>query len=176
VSTTTRPRDGERASFWHGRSGLVVPALLAAFSTYLVVGVLQTVVPKGADFPGPRFFPTILAVLGYVLAALLVVHYLRHPEPPPIDRDADGRPLHRTFSDWTAVAWCVAGFALFAATIEFLGWILAAAILFWFTARGIGSRRPLFDLSLALVVSSGIYLAFAVALGLDLPSGILGGI
>ena len=42
-------------------------------------------------------------------------------------------------------------------------------------ARGFGSRRPLFDISLALLVSSAIYLAFTVGLGLTLPSGILGG-
>jgi putative tricarboxylic transport membrane protein len=73
------------------------------------------------------------------------------------------------------VIWSVAGFLVFALTIEVLGWILAAALLFWAVARGIGSRRPLFDISLALVLSSAIYLAFSVGLGLNLPSGILGG-
>ena len=38
-----------------------------------------------------------------------------------------------------------------------------------------GSRRPLFDLTLALTFSSLVYLAFAVLLGLNLPSGLLGG-
>ncbi|WP_040156104.1 tripartite tricarboxylate transporter TctB family protein [Mobilicoccus massiliensis] len=177
-ASSARPtRDGtdDRASFWSGRSGIVVPLLMAAFSTYLVVGILQTHVPDGADFPGPRFFPAILAVLGYVLAVLLLVQVIRRPEP--VDHRVIGSDArHRTFSDWSAVAWCVGGFALFALTIELLGWILAAALLFWCSARGIGSRRPLFDVSLALVVSSVIYLAFAVGLGLNLPSGILGGI
>ncbi|GMA37981.1 tripartite tricarboxylate transporter TctB family protein [Mobilicoccus caccae] len=72
------------------------------------------------------------------------------------------------------MAWCIGGFALFAATLELLGWILAAALLFWFVARGIGSRRPLFDISAALLLSSVIYLTFSVGLGLRLPSGVLG--
>ena len=80
----------------------------------------------------------------------------------------------RTFTDWQAVAWCIGGFLAFALTIELLGWILAAALLFWCVARGIGSRRPLFDASLALVVSSVIYLLFAMGLGLNLPAGVLG--
>lgn len=156
--------------FWHGRSGLFFPGLLAAFMTFLLVGVLTMDVPEGTDFPGPRFFPIILIVAGYLLTALLVVHYLRHPEPV----EETGEQQWRTFTDWQAVAWCVGGFLAFALTIELLGWILSAALLFWCVARGIGSRRPLFDASLSLVVSSVIYLLFAMGLGLNLPSGVLG--
>lgn len=160
-------------SFWRGRSGLLLAALMAAFSTYLTVGLLQLQIPDDTDFPGPRFFPGLLAAAGYVLAALLAVHYLRTPEPPEAE---PGGQRYRSYSDWSSVAWTVGGFVLFALTLEVLGWLLAAALLFWFVARGMGSRRPLFDLGLALVVSSAIYLAFDVGLGLNLPSGLLGGI
>lgn len=158
-------------SWWSGRSGLVLPLLMAAFSTYLLVGILTMEVPEGTDFPGPQLFPGILVVAGYVLAALLVLHYLRSPEHP---EELSAR-AYRTHSDWSAVAWSVAGFLAFALTIEVLGWILAAALLFWAVARGVGSRRPLFDISLALLLSSAIYLAFSAGLGLNLPSGVLGG-
>ncbi|MEX5305142.1 tripartite tricarboxylate transporter TctB family protein [Kocuria sp. CPCC 205258] len=161
------PRGGRM----HGRSGLVVPLLLAAFSTYLLIGILTMEVPEGTDFPGPKFFPGILMVAGYLLAALLVLHYLRSPEHP----EELSESTYRTHSDWSAVIWSVAGFLVFALTIEFLGWILAAALLFWAVARGFGSTRALFDISLALVLSSAIYLAFSAGLGLNLPSGILGG-
>ncbi|ANS77956.1 Tricarboxylate transport protein TctB [Serinicoccus hydrothermalis] len=162
--------------FWHGRSGLVVPGLLAAWTTYLLVGVLTMEVPEGTDFPGPRFFPNILIVAGYLLSALLVLHYLRHPEPVDAeDPEQPDAPRWRTFTDWQAVAWCVGGFLVFALTIELLGWIIAAAVLFWCVARGIGSTRPLFDASLSLVVSAAVYLAFAQGLGLNLPAGFLVG-
>lgn len=154
-----------------GRSGLLLPLLLAGVATYLVVGNLTMDVPEGADFPGPTFFPWLLAVAGYVLAALLTVHYLVHPEVP---EETSGR-TYRTFSDWHALTWCIGGFFVFAVLLEPLGWILAAALLFWCVARGIGSHRPVFDVSLALVVSSLVYLAFDVALGLSLPAGVLGG-
>ncbi|GAB98210.1 putative tricarboxylic transport membrane protein [Kineosphaera limosa] len=160
-------------SFWHGRSGLLLPLLMFAFSTYLTVGLLQLHVPEGTDFPGPRFFPGLVAAAGYVLAVLLLLHYLRTPEPVAPEWDGASYP---TFSDWPSVAWTVGGFILFAATLEFLGWILAGALLFGFVARGMGSRSPLFDASLALVLSSVVYLAFDVGLGLNLPSGLLGGI
>jgi putative tricarboxylic transport membrane protein len=172
--TDIRPPWGEpgtRTSWWDGRSGLVVPAVLAAFSTYLLIGCLTMEIPEGTDFPGPTFYPLLLVVAGYVLTALLTVLYLRSPEHVA---ETSGRAW-RTHSDWSAVAWSAGGFLAFALTIELLGWILAAALLFWCVARGFGSRRPLFDISLALLLSSAIYLAFSAGLGLNLPSGLLGG-
>lgn len=177
AAATSETRETEHERPWGvmtGRSGLVIPLVLAGFATYLVVGNLTMAIPEGADFPGPTFFPWFLAVAAYILAALLTVHYVRHPEIPET-ATAPGEPAHRTYTDWVAVAWCVGGFLAFAALLEYLGWIIAAGLLFWCVARGIGSRRPLFDLSLGLVLSSLIYLAFGVGLGLTLPSGILGG-
>jgi putative tricarboxylic transport membrane protein len=56
------------------------------------------------------------------------------------------------------------------------GWILAAAVLFYGVAYALGSRRPVFDLSVALVMSSIIQLIFGTALGLNLPAGFLEGV
>ena len=168
---TGQAPEGSRRGFFAGRSGLLFPLLLAAASTWILVGNATMPVPEGTDFPGPRFYPTLLAVAGYVLAALLTVQYLRAPEHP----EQHSEKTYAWFTDWVSVAWCVGGFLAFALLLAPLGWILAAALLFWCVARGMGSRRPLFDISVALLVSSAIYLAFAVALGLPLPSGVLGG-
>ncbi|WAP51795.1 tripartite tricarboxylate transporter TctB family protein [Arthrobacter sp. ATA002] len=158
-------------SWWSGRSGLLLSLVMVAFSTYLLIGILTMEVGEDTDFPGPKFFPGILMVAGYVLAALLALHYVRSPEHPT----ETSAQRYRTFTDWSAVLWAAGGFLLFALTLEKLGWIIAAALLFWCVARGFGSRRPLFDVSFALLFSSAIYLAFAIGLGLNLPSGILGG-
>ncbi|WP_461189984.1 tripartite tricarboxylate transporter TctB family protein [Arthrobacter sp. Z4-13] len=175
------PHDEGRASrrfegrasrrFGQGRSGLVVPLILAAFSTALLVGIFTMEVPEGTDFPGPQFFPGVLVAAGYLIAVLLTLHYLRSPEPV---KDIPGSS-RRTYTDWSSVAWCVGGFLAFALTIKLLGWILGAALLFWCVARGMGSKKALFDISAALTLSSVIYLAFGVGLGLVLPSGLLGG-
>ncbi|WP_217428552.1 tripartite tricarboxylate transporter TctB family protein [Microlunatus speluncae] len=173
-----------------GRSGLIMAGILAAFATYLIIGVAVMEVPEGTDPPGPEVFPMIIAIAGYVVAVLLAVSWLRTPTParPATFAEDDDVPEeqrreaeeaakvpYRAFSDWRSIAWAVGGFAAFAAVLEFAGWIIAAALLFWCVARAMGSRRPLFDLTLALTVSSLVYLAFGVALGLNLPSGILGG-
>ncbi|WP_237690173.1 tripartite tricarboxylate transporter TctB family protein [Nocardioides panacisoli] len=171
MTTTSTPTDTTppAPSATRGHGALLVPAILGVVSTLVVIGVLRMEVPAEATFPGPRFFPTLLAVAGYLLTALLTVHYLRHP-----DRATAGE--HRTHSDWGAFAWVAGGFLVFAVLLDLLGWILGAALLFWCVARGFGSTRPGFDTTVALVVSSGIYLVFGTGLGLPLPSGLLGGL
>lgn len=166
---TTAPGTGEHG-FWHGRSALLMPGLLAAFSLFLLIGA-ALLPADDADFPGPRFFPVLLGAIGMVLAVLLALGVLRTPEPVT---ETSGRRF-RTHSDFAALGWVAGGFLAFALLMPWLGWILAGALLFWCAAHGFGSRRPLFDILIALFLSSVIYLIFGSGLGLILPSGILGG-
>jgi putative tricarboxylic transport membrane protein len=157
-------------SFRHGRSALLMPGILGAFSLFLLIG--SFLMDAGdTDFPGPRFFPVILGSLGLILAVLLALGVIRTPEPV---EETSGR-TYRTHSDFVALAWVAGGFLAFALLLPWAGWILAGALLFWCTAHGFGSRRPVFDILIALFLSSVIYLIFGTALGLILPSGILGG-
>lgn len=146
-----------------------MPLVLGTISTLVVIGILRMDIAEEATFPGPRFFPAILAAAGYLLTALLTVHYLRHHDPESEQTE------HRTYSDWRAFGWVGGGFLAFALLLEVLGWILAAGLLFWCVSRGFGSRRPGLDVSVALVMSSATYLVFGAVLGLPLPSGLLGG-
>lgn len=159
-----------RSSFWEGRSTLVMPAILGAFSLFLLVGS-ATLDPGEAEFPGPSFVPAIVGATGLVLALLLAIGALRRPEP--VDDPTPGR--YRTHSDFTALAWVVGGFLAFALLLPFLGWILAGALVFWCTAHGFGSPRPVLDVLVALFLSSAVYLIFSTGLGLNLPTGIIGG-
>ncbi|MCD1287506.1 MULTISPECIES: tripartite tricarboxylate transporter TctB family protein [unclassified Brevibacterium] len=219
TQANTRTRTGHlgAGTWWEGRSGLIVPVIMAAFSTYLLVGILTMEVAEDADQPGPQFFPMLIMIVGYAITVLLTIAYIRNPEPvdvsdelpaeaeeekafstpvtsavsasrmdpheedePSRDRQAlaEARAAdskHRTHSDFVSLAWGAGGFAAFALILEFAGWIIAAALLFWCVARSMGSKKPLFDLTVALTFSSLVYIAFAVMLGLNLPSGILGG-
>lgn len=154
----------------HGLVELVMPAVIAAFSLYLLIGAI--LLDAGdTEFPGPRFVPAIVGSVGVLLAVVLAIAVLRHPEPR-VDPET-GEPRGRT--DWLAVGWVVGGFLAFAVLLPWLGWILAAALLFWCASRAFGSRSPLLDVLFALFLSSVIYLIFSTGLGLVLPSGILGG-
>jgi putative tricarboxylic transport membrane protein len=82
----------------------------------------------------------------------------------------------RTGIDWRTVVVTIAAIAVFIVALPVLGWLLSAAGLFWALSRAFGSRRPLFDVALAVIVSSLIQLAFGLGLGLSLPAGILEGV
>jgi putative tricarboxylic transport membrane protein len=88
------------------------------------------------------------------------------PEEPAVQRTVR--------VDVRSLAWVVGSFLVFALVLNILGWIIAAGLLFWCIARGFGSTRWLFSLVVGLTVSSLSYIAFDMALGMSLPSGILG--
>ncbi|WMY78868.1 tripartite tricarboxylate transporter TctB family protein [Citricoccus sp. I39-566] len=168
--TRNTPTPAAAGTFWEGRSGLIMPVLITAFSLFFIIGSIA-MDTGDADFPGPGFFPTLIGVVGLVLAAVITVGLLRHPERP----DGHAAQTTRFHSDFTSLGWAVLGFLAFAVLLPWLGWILASGLLFWCVAHGFGSRRPVFDILVALFMGSVAYLAFDVALGLNLPSGILGG-
>ena len=80
--------------FMAGRSGLVVAGILALMGVYLTVGIATMDVPAGAKAPGPTFFPILIVIAVFVLAALLAVQTLRKPEHVP---DTPGN--HRFHTD-----------------------------------------------------------------------------
>jgi putative tricarboxylic transport membrane protein len=200
---TEAPPETAPARWLTGRSELVVSVLVLGLAVFLTVGTVTMSVPEGSGTPGPQFFPTIVAVLLYVLAVLLAVQVIRLPRAVDGDNtvglsadllqdigDIDTtseirvvrdsvRPATRRRID--ATDWRTTGF-VFGALIGFVlilqpvGWLISAAALFWVIARALGSRRPVFDIGVALIFSSFIQLAFSAGLGLNLPSGILTGV
>ncbi|WP_105565170.1 tripartite tricarboxylate transporter TctB family protein [Microbacterium halophytorum] len=168
---------------------LVMPALLAAMATYFVVGIVNMDVPEGTMFPGPGFFPGLIAAGLYLFAVLLIGGAVRQKRADaaragereaaaalgetPEAEGADDEPARMR---WGSLAWVVLGFLGFALTLGFLGWIIGAALLFWCVARGFGEKRHVLSLVVGLTASSIAYIAFDMALGLSLPSGILGGV
>jgi len=94
---------------------------------------------------------------------------------------AAGRSIVRSAqSDWRAAAFpktgplalISIGIVLHVVMLERVGFIGAAAVLFWFTARAFDARHPLRDGIFAVALSMGSYLLFARVLQLQLPAGI----
>ncbi|MEE1621885.1 tripartite tricarboxylate transporter TctB family protein [Zafaria sp. Z1313] len=190
--------------FWSGRSELIVPALVLVLAGFLTYGT-ATMEVLGNSVPGPQFFPTIVCVLLYVVAFAHAFQVLRTRRFPDADDDgrgaevssemlsdlgdtADGRITTRSgtrpratgrpqaFSDWKTLGMVVGAVALFNLMLPVAGWILAATVLFWVVCRALGSKRPLFDLSVSLLFASAVQLAFNAGLGLNLPAGFLEGL
>ncbi len=95
--------------------------------------------------------------------------------PPDVPPGREPWPA-RAFSDWRALGTVLASLVACIVLLVPAGWIIAAAVLFWGVSYALGSRRPVFDLSIALVMSSVIQLIFGAALGLNLPAGFLEGV
>jgi putative tricarboxylic transport membrane protein len=183
---------GKRSRFGTGRSEFVVVAVLYAVAVFLTIGT-ATMNVQGKSAPGPQFFPVLVCIVLYLAATLLAIHILRtpnvldntiHPGHGQKEEDAayEDAPsptpgkTWKTYSDWRTVGLLVGGVVAFVLVLEPLGWIISAAALFWLVAYALGSRRPIFDIGLGLLFSSIIQLAFGAALGLSLPSGLVGGI
>lgn len=177
--------------------GLTMPLVIAAFATYLVSGIFTMKVPEGVDFPGPQFFPGLIAAGLYLFAAVLAVGAVREmrttaASPSTMTEEellaralADDEALaaagaadapRKVRVDVKSFAWVVGSFLVFSLTLDLLGWVIAAALLFWCVARGFGSTKPVASLVVGFTLSSLAYIAFDMALGMSLPSGILGGI
>jgi putative tricarboxylic transport membrane protein len=181
TSSTAADSDTTAAplGFLAGRSELVLAGLVAAIGVYLTVGILTMDVPEGAKAPGPQFFPAIIAGAAFVLAALLAIQALRHPEPPVAVTSAtadDAGRRYRTHTDWKSLGIVLTAFLGFCLILEPLGWILSAAAMFWAMSYALGSRKRYLDPALALTFASFIQVAFSAGLGLALPAGILEGI
>lgn len=152
---------------------LVMPVVLLAFAGYLAFGIVTMDVPEGTSFPGPGFFPGIIAAGLTLFAALLVARAVRDARSAPRE-EAGSEEAKRVGVDWRSLAWIVGGFAAFIALLKVLGWIIGAGLLFWAIARGFGERRHLMSLIVGFTTSSLAYIAFDMLLGMSLPSGILG--
>jgi putative tricarboxylic transport membrane protein len=197
---TTAP---EPTRWLTGRSELVVSVLVLSLAGFLTWGTVTMQVPEGSGTPGPQFFPTIVAGMLYVLAILLAVQVIRAPRAVDGDNivglsadllkdigDIDTtseirvvrdsvRPARRRridATDWRTTGYVFGALVGFVLILQPVGWLLSAAALFWLIARALGSRRPVFDIGVALIFSSFIQLAFSAGLGLNLPSGILTGV
>lgn len=164
---------------------LTMPIVLTLVIVYLLVGLLTMEVPSNADFPGPRFFPALVAAVMAVLVGVQTAVAVRAWQRGTLVELGEDEDLRRQSGlvleagtnrrlDVRALAWILGSFLAFALVLEILGWVIAAGLLFWCIARAFGSRRPVLDLVVGLTVSSIAYIAFDMLLGLSLPSGVLG--
>jgi putative tricarboxylic transport membrane protein len=119
---------------------------------------------------GPKAVPT---VVGVALLVLAVVHAIDVARGGHGEAEAGEDVEAGTRADWRTVAMVVAAFVLNIFLIDILGWILSGALLFWITARALGSRHAIRDVGIALGMGIVSFLIFAYGLGLALPGGVL---
>jgi putative tricarboxylic transport membrane protein len=75
--------------------------------------------------------------------------------------------------DRQALGLVAAGLAVQFLTVEWLGWMPAAAVLFVMVARAFGERRMVWNLLIGAALAAATFYAFTAGLGLNLPVGSL---
>lgn len=141
--------------------------MLAGLGIYIVVQARRWEY-LGPDGPGPGFFPVWYGVVMIALALVLMATSAardRSGATPTVDVKL--REIGRALAAWGALAVCVG-------LLKVLGFLLAFA-LFAFFMTAVMYRRPILP-ALAVAVGSalGFYLLFPLALGVGLPTGLLG--
>ncbi|HYC41489.1 MAG TPA: tripartite tricarboxylate transporter TctB family protein [Noviherbaspirillum sp.] len=151
---------------------LMVSIALATLGIFVVGSTQDISAGAGYSQVGPRAFPyligTGLMILGGILAWQAVSGGWRNvPMDDETNHDAP---------DWVAFAILSTGVILHMASIAWAGFVLASTFLFTLVARGFGSRRLFRDIIVGLIVATIAFFIFTRGLGLNLPSGLLGGL
>jgi len=157
-----------------GRSELGVALFLGVIGLVVLVSALMLPESRIVRGPvGPAAVPTVVGGLLIVVAVFLAVDVLRGGRGEP----EGGEDVELgAGTDWRTVGLLAVAFLSNALLIERLGWPLSGAILFWGSAFALGSRHPVRDAVIALVLGVGSWYLFVLGLGISLPVGVLRGI
>lgn len=148
-----------RGDIWSGSA-------LGALGAYVVVQSSQWEY-LGPDGPGPGFFPMWYGIALVAFSLVLVIGALRKRRLERVPAASRRREVARALGAWAA-------FAAASALLPVLGFLLCFACLAAFIACAMYGR-PLRSGIAAGVVGAGVfYLIFPLALGVSLPSGLLG--
>lgn len=145
-----------------GETILAVAVLLLGLFVAFETAALRT--GPGYSAIGPKLFPWLVAA-GLVLVGLALLREARFGEVEhPGGFELDLPPL------LLVTAGLVAQMLL----MRPAGFVIATTLLFVTVARAFGSRRPVRDAAIGLVLCAVVQVAFTRGLGLNLPSGVLG--
>ena len=137
------------ADFWSGLA-------LAGLGAY-IIGQAWSWEYLGQDGPGPGFFPIWYGIAIVGLSLVLVVSSLAGK-----DTAVDWSGAGRAFTAWGA-------FALAAAALKWLGFVVCFAALAFFIVA-VMYRRPLkVAATVAIATTAAFYVIFPLALGVKLP-------
>ncbi|MGH2614818.1 MAG: tripartite tricarboxylate transporter TctB family protein, partial [Thermomicrobiales bacterium] len=79
-------------------------------------------------------------------------------------------------TDWHCIGLLALALIAYLLLIEPAGFVIASAVLFVWAAYAMGSRRPVRDIIIGILLATALYLLFNRGLGLNLPAGVLEGI
>jgi len=124
--------------------------------------------------PGPGFFPMILAILGLVLTAALVVGLVRGAEGPDASSGTASDDLVPDRAAMMRIAGLIVLLVAAFTALDPLGYRLTAFFFIALVLLLLGVRNYLAILAVALILSFGVFHGFFYWLKVPLPIGGLG--
>ena len=168
-----RPDPGEpderELSFWQRWGELAVAVGVLAIGIIVLVETQDVRVRQGVVV-SPRIIPNIVG--GGLVAAALWYAYdiIRGPHLAAGGEDGeDVDPEAET--DWRVLGIIAAALVVYAALMEYAGFIVASAVLFVISAFAMGNPRIVRNGAIGLVLGTAIFLLFDGWLGVRLPTG-----
>ena len=116
-----------------------------------------------------RLFPRLIGVGNLIIGVWYAVDVLRGGNAAPA-ADAEDVDLALP-TDWRSVGFIALALLAYVLLIERAGFIIASVALFEIAAFGMGSRRYLRDLAIAILLAVVVYYAFTEGLSVRLPAG-----
>ena len=145
----------------------IASALLFILGSAALYGAIEMGIGT-PDVPGAGFFPLLAALALAGLAATQLFGEVRNPaEPDAIPADSPPASQRMALS-------VIACLIAYVPALEWLGFLIATALLVGLLLAVLGLRRPLLYAIAVPVLAGGSYLLFDLALGLRLPAGPLG--
>jgi hypothetical protein len=138
--------------FWSGLMFVVVGIVFAVGATSYSMGTSAR--------PGAGYFPLLLSVIMAILGAIVLFKSLTIETP-------GGDPIGAVA--WRPLLFIVFAIALFGATIERLGLVLAVPLLIWITSYAGDEFRWKGVVANAVVLTIFSWLVFVVGLKLTIP-------
>lgn len=146
----------------------IFAALTLVLGVFVLVGAWSIRLPGAGSTVGPRVFPYLVSGILIVSAVMVLVDIWRGR----LGEQEEGEDVDVTArTDWPTLAKLVAFIVAHIVLIEFIGWPLAAALLFGGVAWSLGTKRWWVGVLIGLALGAAIQLVFGVWLGLSLPLG-----
>ncbi|QLH20288.1 tripartite tricarboxylate transporter TctB family protein [Streptomyces sp. Rer75] len=147
-----------------------VAALLFLAAGVVVLGWAFAIPERATDQDvGPRAFPLLVGVGLCVSATFSTVRAFRGADREQTEQAREEARL----TDWGPVAALLALLVGYLFALAPCGYWQSTAVLFTLVARVLGSRKPLRDALIGLVLALAVYILFDRLLGIHLPPGII---
>ncbi|MEI2775521.1 MAG: tripartite tricarboxylate transporter TctB family protein [Tetrasphaera sp.] len=170
--STLAPRDAE-PGVGSNRAEYGVVALLLVMGLWAILATVGIEDRAARGFVTAKTLPIAVGIMLIATAVFLAIDIARggHGE------QEEGEDVDLSHgSDFRTVALLVAAFAFNAALIESIGWPITGAVMFFLCTVALGGRHYLRTALIAVILSFGSWYLFYLALGINLPLGLLDGV